>query len=65
VRTGRHRLVEWKKFGAAANTAEFELYDYTVDPAETKNVASSQAGVVANLRAMLATHPEAKAPVRR
>jgi iduronate 2-sulfatase len=37
VRTGRYRLVEWKKPGAAAETAEFELYDYESDPSETKN----------------------------
>jgi iduronate 2-sulfatase len=65
VRTERHRLVEWKKFGAAADMAEIEMYDYTGDPAETKNVATSQPEVVSKLRAMLATHPEPKAPLRR
>lgn len=65
VRTARHRLVEWKKIGAAPSTAELELYDYAADPAETKNLASSQPEVVGRLRALLATHPEAKPPVRR
>jgi iduronate 2-sulfatase len=65
VRSARHRLVEWKKIGAAADTAELELYDYAADPAETKNLADSQPEVVAKLRAMLATHPEAKPALRR
>ena len=60
IRTARHRLVEWKKPGAPADTAEFELYDYEADPAERKNLAASQPEVVAELRAILARHPEAK-----
>jgi iduronate 2-sulfatase len=65
IRTRQHRLVEWKKINAPAQTAELELYDYTADPAETKNLAGSQPDVVAKLRVLLATHPEAKLPVRR
>ncbi|MDZ4401994.1 sulfatase-like hydrolase/transferase [Prosthecobacter sp.] len=60
IRTQRHRLVEWKKPGAAAETAILELYDYEADPAETKNLAASQAEIAAELRKLLATHPEAK-----
>ena len=60
VRTARHRLVEWKVAGAAADTAEFELYDYETDPLETKNLASAQPEVVSQLRALLAKLPEAK-----
>ena len=60
VRTERYRLVEWKKPGAANETAEFELYDYQTDPLETKNLASEQPEVVAKLRALLAKEPEAK-----
>jgi iduronate 2-sulfatase len=60
IRTARYRLVEWKKPGAAAETAVFELYDYETDPAETKNLASDKPQVVADLRAMLAKHPEAR-----
>ena len=60
VRTPRHRLVEWKQPGAAADTAELELYDYESDPGETKNLAAEQPKVVAELRALLATQPEAK-----
>src|SRR5688572_14239712 len=42
VRTERYRLVEWKKPGASSDTAEFELYDYATDPAESRNLAAEQ-----------------------
>src|SRR5262249_61077530 len=64
VRTARHRLVEWKAVGTAADTAELELYDYEADPAETRNLAGEQPGVAARLRALLAAQPEAKKPAR-
>jgi iduronate 2-sulfatase len=60
IRTERYRMVEWKKPGADPATAEFELYDYQTDPLETKNLASEQPEVLTRLRALLATHPEAK-----
>jgi iduronate 2-sulfatase len=64
IRTSRHRLVEWKKPGAAADTAILELYDYEADPAETRNLAELQPEVVATLRKILSQHPEAKPPYR-
>lgn len=60
VRNERYRLVEWKKIGAATDTAELELYDYEAAPLETENLASKNPAVVASLRALLAQHPEAK-----
>ena len=60
VRTERYRLVEWKKPGAASDTADLELYDYQADPLETKNLASEQPEIVAKLRAILAKQPEGK-----
>ncbi len=63
VRTARYRLVEWKRPGSPADTAQLELYDYQADPAETKNLAAEQPGVVAELRAILAKQPEAKPQV--
>jgi iduronate 2-sulfatase len=60
VRTAHHRIVEWKQPGASPETAEYELYDYRADPAETANLADSQPAVVARLRGLLATHPEAR-----
>lgn len=64
IRTARHRMVEWKKPGSPADTAEFELYDYQADPLETKNLAAEQPEVLAELRAILATHPEAKPQIK-
>lgn len=64
VRTDRYRLVEWKVPGAAADTAELELYDYQTDAAETKNLAAERPEVVAQLRAVLAKQPEAKPQVK-
>jgi iduronate 2-sulfatase len=64
IRTDRHRLVEWKEIGADPTTAEWELYDYETDPGETKNLASAKPEVVKELRAILATHPEAKAQIK-
>lgn len=60
IRTERYRLVEWKKPGAAPDTADLELYDYQTDPGETKNLAASQPEVVAKLREILNRQPEAK-----
>jgi iduronate 2-sulfatase len=64
IRTARHRMVEWKAPGAPASTAEYELYDYEKDPLETKNLAASQPEVLASLKAILATHPEAKPQIK-
>jgi len=65
VRTARYRLVEWKKAGAPADTADLELYDYEADPKETKNLAAEQPEVVAKLRALLSAQPEAKAQIAK
>lgn len=64
VRTERYRLVEWKRPGAAADTAELELYDYKTDPDETKNLVSEKPKIAAQLRAVLAKQPEAKPQIR-
>jgi len=60
LRTATHRLVEWKEPGAAAETAEWELYDYTSDPDETRNHVKEQADTVAALKVKLAALPAAK-----
>lgn len=60
VRTDRYRLVEWKAIGAPAETAAYELYDYLDDPGETANLATDRPELAADLKAVLATHPEAK-----
>jgi iduronate 2-sulfatase len=65
LRTATHRFVEWKKPGAdtAIAAAEIELYDYTADPEEKKNLATANPEVVASLRQRLATYPEAKSQI--
>ena len=63
IRTARYRMVEWKKPGDSAETAEFELYDYETDPLETKNLAKDKPEVLAELRGILAKQPEAKPQV--
>ncbi len=64
VRTSRYRLVEWKTIAAAPESAELELYDYEKDPLETENIAAQQPAVIAELRAILAKHPEAKPQIK-
>jgi len=65
IRTERHRLVEWKRPGSEPETAILELYDYQTDPAESRNLAAEQPELVAELRKILARHPEARArPLR-
>lgn len=64
IRTPRYRFVEWKVPGAEPETAEYELYDYQVDPLETKNVAAAMPEVITTMRALLASHPEAKQQIK-
>ena len=64
IRTARHRMVEWKAPAAETSTAEYELYDYEKDPLETKNLAASQPEILESLKAILATHPEAKPQIK-
>lgn len=59
IRDERYRLVEWKKPGAPAATAEFELYDYVADPLETKNLVGEKPEEVARLGEILSGYPEA------
>lgn len=64
IRTERYRLVEWKKPGANAESAEYELYDYREDQVEKKNLASERPVEVEALKAILARYPEAAARAR-
>jgi iduronate 2-sulfatase len=65
VRTDRYRVVEWKKPGAAKDTADFELYDYVSDPGETKNVAADKPEVVAQLDTLLTAQGEARPQISK
>ncbi|MBL49125.1 MAG: iduronate-2-sulfatase [Roseibacillus sp.] len=59
IRTERYRMVEWKKPGAPANTAQYELYDYRDGQIERRNIASDHPGILARHKAILARYPEA------
>lgn len=65
IRTERYRLVEWKKIGAPQETAEYELYDYVLDPRELENVVTENPTVVDRLKKMLARHPEPRKLAKR
>lgn len=58
IRTERYRLVEWRAFGDANKSAEYELYDYETDPLETRNLASDKPDVVDALKKILANYPQ-------
>ena len=60
IRTERYRMVEWKKPGAPAKTAQFELYDYGESSVEQLNLAKERPGVLAEMKGILARYPEAK-----
>ena len=62
IRTQRHRLVEWKPIGAASESAEYELYDYQLDPLETSNLAARYPETLTQLKGILESYP---APVHR
>ncbi len=63
IRTERYRMVEWKPFGGTADSAEYELFDYETDPAETRNLAASEPAILRNLQGLLASHPEPRPQV--
>ena len=63
IRTDRYRMVEWKPQNGKGPT-EYELYDYQSDPQEKTNIASSRPEVLANLKSILASQPDAKPSTR-
>jgi iduronate 2-sulfatase len=64
IRTAQYRMVEWKGYQAPTSSAEYELYDYTNDPLETKNLAHELPDVLTHLKSLLATHPAPQTPHR-
>lgn len=62
IRTDRYRMVEWKNMNDESEKPVYELYDYNTDPLETKNIAAENAKVLAELKTILARHPQAKKP---
>ncbi|MEN9812667.1 MAG: Choline-sulfatase, partial [Verrucomicrobiota bacterium] len=59
IRTERWRLIAAR---AADGSPQFELFDYTNDPLETRNHAAAHPEVVRDLRAQLDLRPELPAP---
>ena len=59
IRTERYRMVEWKKPGAPAKTAQYELYDYQEEQIERRNLATEQPATLSRHKALLARYPEA------
>jgi iduronate 2-sulfatase len=66
IRTEQHRLVEWKPIARTETQTSpvYELYDYSADPAEQRNLAAEQPAVVQSLVRILATHPAPLPQVR-
>ncbi len=60
IRDNRYRFVEWKSPGTSSDDADIELYDYELDPLETKNISAEQPEIVRLMRDRLALQPEAK-----
>ena len=65
IRTDRYRLVDWRPIGEPNAQPIFELYDYKNGPVETTNLADSNPEILAQLRKILATHPEPARPAKR
>ena len=57
IRTERYRLVEWRRPGEPEKNAQYELYDYQIDPLERENLAAKNAKVMKKLKATLASYP--------
>ncbi len=62
IRTERYRLVEWKRVGDPETAAEYELYDYEVDPEETRNLAGRHPEIVSQLQQRLRVYPQPRRP---
>ncbi len=63
--TSGHRTIRderWRLIitGAAGGAPQYELFDYTTDPGETRNVAAAHRDVVARLESALGPHPASK-----
>lgn len=65
VRTERYHMVEWTNAEAPSTDRIYELYDYEVDPLETKNYAQEKPNMLNELKAILAKHPQVKLQVRK
>jgi iduronate 2-sulfatase len=62
IRTERWRLIAAR---AADSSPQFELFDYSNDPFETRNHAAAHPEVIRDLLAQLALRPELPAPAQK
>ncbi|MDX1284926.1 MAG: sulfatase-like hydrolase/transferase, partial [Draconibacterium sp.] len=60
IRTQQFRMVRWTHTQDKSKEVLYELYDYYNDPLETQNFAGTNPEKVAELEAILNTHPKAK-----
>lgn len=60
VRTERYRLVEWRSHAEPGEAAEYELYDYQLDPLETRNIATDRHDLVQQLSRIIDRYPAQK-----
>ncbi|MGB7342752.1 MAG: sulfatase-like hydrolase/transferase [Pirellulaceae bacterium] len=63
IRTDRYRLVQWKEIVGEDDDVQYELYDYVSDPLETENKIAELPGIAAELKKLLAQHPNPKPSV--
>lgn len=59
IRTERYRLVRWTHLKNEDAPVFYELYDYSKDQIETKNIAKENPKIVAELEKILNKHPKA------
>jgi iduronate 2-sulfatase len=60
VRTERYRLVEWRSQADPSAPVEYELYDYQLDPLETRNIAPDRHELVQQLSRIIERYPAQK-----
>jgi len=58
IRTERYRMVEWKDLSNPEGEVIYELYDYELDPHESRNIAARETEVLKSLQAVLLRYPE-------
>lgn len=57
IRTERYRLVQWLEEGQSIDKAEYELYDYQMDPLESRNLADEKTETLRELQGILEQYP--------
>jgi len=58
IRIELHHLVEWKEIGADRETADIQLYNYSLGLVERRNIANVHLVIVHELRAIHNQQPK-------